>query len=383
MDSKWNFYFFGNTRWSFFPHREHHIAVELAKRGYKVSFIEEVPSFAKKLKNLFFQSHPADYYYAKSVYPNLKIFTPYLIPSFFRSSLTPFVDKIIFRYWFKWKMFHNIVKPSVFFTTTSAWFLLLGDQIKLFDVIIYDVCDHLKISARNKRALNYLLKGERIAVKQSNIITCSSLPLYEKIKVENNINPVLIRNGVERNFINETQEPARSKIIGFIGVLDVKPQIYDIQLIIRIAKELPDYEIQIIGRHSISQESELAECKNIKILGIIPNQEIKERLRNFKVCIIPFRSTEVVSFINPLKLYEYLAFGKAVVATNNFDCDDAVGKEIINVANSREEFINQLKRVVEADSRDNSLKRIEYAKTKSWDERVDILLDALKNIQIT
>lgn len=337
---KYNFFYFGNSDWFGLPNREHHIAFSFAKDSHNVFFIEKMPSIAKKSR-IFFSSTKANIPYYTKIPTNLKIITPPIIPTFFRSSFTPKLDQKIFLNWFRKEIKSSIRSLSVAIISTPVWFYLFQEEIECFDFVIYDLYDDLKVSARNKHALRYLINSEKLAARKSNLITCSTPVLQNYIYDKYGLSSVLIRNGVDESFICNVNSLDKSKkIIGLVGAIDVKPDIYDIQLIGKIAERFYDYEIRIIGRVNKKQMQYFNRFSNINCKGIITGNNLKEEISQFALCIIPFLSTKVSASVNPLKLYEYLACGKPVVVTDNFDYDDA--KEIIYITKTHVEFIQSL-----------------------------------------
>ena len=53
---------------------------------------------------------------------------------------------------------------------------------------------------------------------------------------------------------------------------------------------------------------------NVRLEGPQPYQAMPTYLRRFDVCVIPFHSNDLTDCVDPVKLYEYLTWGKPVVA---------------------------------------------------------------------
>ncbi len=373
---KYNFFYFGNSDWSSLPNREHHIAFNLAKNGHNVFFIEEMPSIAKKNRIIFSNTKENIPYYTE-IPANLKIIKPSTIPTFFRSSLTPKLDQKIFLNWFKEEIKFSIKSPSVAIISTPVWFYLFKEEIECFDFVVYDLYDDLNVSARNKRALRYLKECEKIAVQKSNLIICSAPSLQKYIEIQYGLNSVLIRNAVDESIITENYTPVTKKIIGLVGAFKESNYIYDFQLIGKVADSFPDYEIRIIGNVSREQLKYLLKYRNINCAGYCSSQKLREHLNEFSVCIIPFLSTEVVRAINPLKMYEYLAFGRPVVATDNFDYGDA--KDLLFLSNDHDEFIQNIGNAIRSDKHEINIRSINYIKNKNWNNHVDQIVGLINS----
>lgn len=129
----------------------------------------------------------------------------------------------------------------------------------------------------------------------------------------------IIGNGLDREFYDLTQEmrnrrPVQKKyekiIFGYIGHLT--PLWFDWELIFAAAIAFPDFQFELIGNNAPCFEN-LPE--NIVIPGPIERKECLPYAERWKGAIIPFKPMRVTRSIDPLKLYEYLAFGLPVLSS--------------------------------------------------------------------
>ena len=58
------------------------------------------------------------------------------------------------------------------------------------------------------------------------------------------------------------------------------------------------------------------QLSNIILTGPTPYKEVPDLMRAFDVCIVPHKVTPFTESLNPIKLWEYLAAGKPIVATD-------------------------------------------------------------------
>lgn len=77
---------------------------------------------------------------------------------------------------------------------------------------------------------------------------------------------------------------------------------------------MPQYDFVLIGNVT-TDVSCFKNQSNIKLLGEVPYKDLTKYLVSFDVCIIPFIINDLTLCTNPVKVYEYLAAGKPVVAT--------------------------------------------------------------------
>ncbi|WP_054864922.1 glycosyltransferase [Methanosarcina barkeri] len=52
------------------------------------------------------------------------------------------------------------------------------------------------------------------------------------------------------------------------------------------------------------------------LTGKIPFEEIPEHIAAADICLLPAYKNEIMKDVVPIKLYEYMALGKPIIATN-------------------------------------------------------------------
>src|SRR5262249_32829278 len=93
---------------------------------------------------------------------------------------------------------------------------------------------------------------------------------------------------------------------------------------------------------------------------------------------IPFRRIPLTEATNPVKLFEYLATGKPIVARNLPELE-AYG-DVVSLYDTPDEFVHNLELAVADASADASTHRVEVAKRNTWAMRgavLDNCIDAL------
>ncbi len=105
--------------------------------------------------------------------------------------------------------------------------------------------------------------------------------------------------------------PADGPVAGFYGAL--APWI-DLELVAATARLLPQWRFVMIGPAQVDV-SALARLPNMALVGARAHAALPGYAQHWTVGIIPFRDTPQIRACNPLKLREYLAAGRPVVAT--------------------------------------------------------------------
>jgi len=99
--------------------------------------------------------------------------------------------------------------------------------------------------------------------------------------------------------------------IGFYGTLR---DWVDFPLIAHVARARPAWSIALIGQ-VLGDVSALTGLPNVHLLGQKRHDELPAYCKGFDVGLIPYRIDERMTFVNPLKLREYLSAGIPVVST--------------------------------------------------------------------
>jgi glycosyltransferase involved in cell wall biosynthesis len=157
--------------------------------------------------------------------------------------------------------------------------------------------------------------------------------------------------------------------IGFVGTLDDR---VDAQLLVHCAEHMPRATFVLVGpqkRHRSSLEG-LHGLSNVRLFPPRPHSEVPAVLGAFDVCIIPYRVTRYTQALSPIKLYEYLAMGKPVVATDL----PYVRREAHNVriAGDAQQFLSALNEALahRPSAREQARWRA-AAEAQSWPRQVD------------
>lgn len=99
--------------------------------------------------------------------------------------------------------------------------------------------------------------------------------------------------------------------IGFYGTLR---DWVDFELIAHVARARPAWSIVLIGQ-VLGDVSALRGLPNVHLLGQKRHDELPAYCKGFDAGTIPYRIDERMTFVNPLKLREYLSAGVPVVST--------------------------------------------------------------------
>ncbi len=186
----------------------------------------------------------------------------------------------------------------------------------------------------------------------------------------------LLPHGVDVDHLARASDPATAPlegvrrgrpVLGYLGLLDAR---LDVELVTAVARARPDWDVVFIGPSDGAPDPRLA-MPNVRILPAVPYAKLPEALAAFDVAVLPYLRNELTRSINPLKLREYLASARPVVATSlpevkRFEPD-------LMVADTRDDFIAAVERAL-GDTRDRRAERRALLADDTWDARAERLL---------
>ena len=247
--------------------------------------------------------------------------------------------------------------------------------------IIYEYIDELSDEISGHLPDFVYDRHKNIIEDKSNIAVGSADKLIEEIEeIRGKENVAMITNGVQYDHwqYRSDEVPEKLKdivskgnpIIGYFGAL---AKWFDYELLKKVAKERPNYEIVLIGflYDNSFKDSKIDELENVHYLGIVDYKELNQYSQYFTISTIPFLLNDITESTSPVKLFEYMAMGHPIVTTDMRECRKY--KSVL-IGKSHEDFIEKLDFALTLDKKDeyyNYLK--EEALANTWREKAAIL----------
>lgn len=158
------------------------------------------------------------------------------------------------------------------------------------------------------------------------------------------------------------------KIIGYTGSIEYRS---DFELLKKVAEYHKDKILFFVGpiQGNEYKEAGLDKMPNVIFAGPRKITELPGYLQYFDCVLIPFRKNTLTRSIYPLKINEYLAAGKPVIATH-FSEDIYTFREVAYVVDSHEEFLTTIDKAIDENSELLKQKRMAVAEENTWEARV-------------
>ena len=228
-----------------------------------------------------------------------------------------------------------------------------------------------------------ICKDEKKLISRVDLVFRVSAQLLSYLKIPNT-KVFDIPNGVDIDLFNPERFSDESSqddmkdiprpIIGFSGSIG---KWIDIELLIQVSKRFEKESLVIIGLNEKNPNiHKLQQLKNVHFLGMKSREEVPQYISGFDVCLMPFNRTEVGKGLLPLKMFEYLALGKPIVATSSEVLKQF--EKVLYLADDKDAFVQEIENAMGDHDRTNSDSRRKYALKYSWKNRVSDYLVAIQ-----
>jgi len=363
--------FLSGIRWKFSRQRHQFLATLFSRRN-RVLFVEMALSPAHLLKEgRSTAAHWRNWQKGvRIIQPNLFLYTAPPILPFGRSfsAVNNLNQRFICRGAKKAMKLIGMKRPVFWISDPyfSSFVREQGQRLTIFDWIHDDPGGTESRIGRVYRSLRAEI------IRRSDIIFTPSRIIYER-HGRNDPRFYLVPHGVDLDSFFPRESPSSIPAdletvplprIGFSGTIG--PAV-DRELLNSLAGKLPGYSFVIIGPVQGNVDT-LKRRPNVYFLGSRDRKDLPRYLEHLSAGIIPYTISRRTETVHPVKTYEYLAAGLPVVSTNLPELRDLTGT--IELADSPDDFLRRLERVLKEDSPEKRAQRQIFARENSWKSRM-------------
>lgn len=218
----------------------------------------------------------------------------------------------------------------------------------------------------------YSAAEEDSVIDASDVLTATARPLMKHVE-EAHARPVaLLPNAVNTEIFDRrklyrrpSDMPPGEFTACYVGAL--WGSWFDWDLLRAVALSYPAASIVVIGDYRGQCPDPAA---NLHFLGLKPQGELPAYLTHSDLCIIPWTLNKITESTSPLKLYEYLAMGKPVVAPRIKELE---GLPYVLLSRDREEFVANIEKARRVTVDDAAIDA--FISANDWAHRVSVLLE--------
>jgi len=244
---------------------------------------------------------------------------------------------------------------------------------------IYDITDDWTSMTESSSTISLIRAQDAELCRRADAVIVCSQRLFElKRSMSDQLH--LIPNGVDaehyRPVLHDTSRlPPElaawpKPVLGYTG--SIHADRIDLDLVVSLANQFSSGTVALVGPlmlypHDLAR---LRAAKNIVTPGAVPYAHIPQYMRAFDVSITPRRMTAFTESLNTIKLWEYLAAGKPIVATDIAGFRDY--PQFVRIARDATTFADAVRSAL---AEDPALATARHAEAchHSWDSRLDAI----------
>lgn len=249
------------------------------------------------------------------------------------------------------------------------------------DKVIYEYIDELEIFG----GYGPEMEADHLRfLKEADVSVCTATKLYNQAAPLAK-NPLLSPNAGDYAFFARTDsyeinplvrdlvKPYRC-VIGYYGALAAW---FDYEMVKTVARMHPEWLFLLVGvdYDGTIHKNGLEAFENIVYIPPQPYTELPSFLKAFDVAAIPFVINEITRSTSPVKLFEYMAGGKPIIASKMPEC---LKYESVRTYGSAEEFCSIIETYQAMKADDGYWDVLKKdALDNTWDARTEEIIQAL------
>lgn len=241
--------------------------------------------------------------------------------------------------------------------------------------LIYDCMDDILAFPGNASRARHLRAQEAALVSASDLVFCSSDNLRQKLEKRTCLvnKFITINNACQPSAfpIFDFESPRRSqtektRVIGYIGTIS---SWLDFDSLLRIVDKYECIEIHLLGPIE-SRGADVIRHKRIRYYGPLRHSELSAYARLFDALILPFKVTELITSVDPVKLYEYILFNKPILSIRYQEIERF--SEFVDFYTDQQELIQTLQRYIcnNFSKKYSEPQRIRFLHANTWAQRI-------------
>lgn len=243
--------------------------------------------------------------------------------------------------------------------------------------IIYDCMDNHCALFPYTKGIDNLCLQENLLIKNSDAIIVTADKLWQKMKDLNYASKAfLIRNGTYANVFSppESADLHNKYQIGYFGTI---AEWFDIEVLQKSLFEYQDIEYHLIG--PIRQNFEFKHNR-IVMEGVVEHHMLHEKTKDYACFVMPFIVNDVVEWVDPVKLYEYIAMGKCIISVRYEEIERF--DDFVYMYSGTKEYLELLGdlKTKGFPPKYTAQQQIAFLNSNSWSQRFLLLDSVLENV---
>lgn len=176
--------------------------------------------------------------------------------------------------------------------------------------ILYDCMDNYENFSNKKNRKLKVREKEKECIRRAEIVLATSEWLCDRIRgFDKECSPILVRNAYDGKRIYPVKEALKKSVyqIGFIGAV---AGWVDVEIMDWSTQRCPDICYHLVGPYT----SQIQGNERLIYEGSKEHDTLYNFVKEYDCLVMPFHINDLTRAVDPVKLYEYIAFGKCIVS---------------------------------------------------------------------
>lgn len=352
--------YFSTVNWKWIKQRPHFEAYYLAQEGIQVDYLSLTPLFKQKKEK------------RQKLGTHLNIKDYYVLPLASKIELINQINRV----------YINSVLTKVYdviVLTHPVQYHYLKSTKKHQAKIIYECMDNMPYFYEGKMREKVIQEEEELCKVCDQIIVSADY-LKEKIKRLYHIPEekiTVIKNAIDESLITQQLQPITLEHPNLMYIGTVSDW-FDIEALEVFLTKHSEYKVYLIGPVIEPIKNRLSKLKDqVVLVGAVPHEWLKTYILQGDIMMIPFKKNDIIEAVDPVKMYEYMAFDKPVVSAYWEELKDYRANQNIYFYQETQGFETS---VIEASKSLQEQEKINQAfiKQNHWKQRVKQYIEVLK-----
>jgi len=246
--------------------------------------------------------------------------------------------------------------------------------------IVYDCMDDGQAFSQEAKPLASLAVQERELIEKAAIVFVSSERLRRVLEARYGQAHKyhLLRNAFDGKVLPWSEEKRQRALVYRLGYCGTIAEWFDWDLLIKLVESRTDLEVHLVG--PLCAGSTMKTHSRIVWHGPAQHCDLPEIMSQFDCLIMPFQVTPLIESVDPVKLYEYINFGKPIVSV--YYDEIARFAPFVHFYRSHDQALEIVSQLVagEIGRKYSEVERSDFLGKNSWLERASVATVLLKAI---
>ena len=239
--------------------------------------------------------------------------------------------------------------------------------------VVYDKMDDDIQITKNGLLKKLIRKVESRLVDRADLLFVTAQKFYDEFRKKGK-HPYVVPNAVDQSAMvcpdNQGREKLPGRVFGYVGMIS---HWFDVDAIRTILDADSCDRVVLVG----PSEIELPVHPHLICTGRVPKEDVDEWIQKFDVCLYPFQRRPLIDTIDPVKIYEYLAQNKPVLAADSLEMNKF--GPLIFTYRTQKQLRELAGRNLPAPFGCQE-QRLRFVEKNCWEARVSIITEALNKL---